>query len=272
VVDLRHDPVTSNHFLAKPSSLAFGAPGVLGTIHDEHERTQGPFGTPPDFMGPTLWSADPSIFDAGDPSHLDMLHNSPDGVGIAWAGDHVYWVFDGTHGSLTRYDFGQPHELGGTYHGDGIIQRWVEGEVARGPDSVGHLAYDDATGFLYVADTGHARLARLDTASGQEGRLYGPAYDTPDQYKWDDAVLDTLVDGSAIGLEAPAGLELSGGLLWVTDAATATIWAFDLSGNAVDWLPTGRTAGALQGLTLDANGDLWVVDARAGELLHVAPR
>ena len=35
--------------------------------------------------------------------HLDMLHNSPNGAGLAWAGGNVYWYYDGYHHALARY-------------------------------------------------------------------------------------------------------------------------------------------------------------------------
>ncbi len=43
----------SEHFLARPSSIAFGAPGFFATAHEEDGFTQ-PM-TPHDFMGPSLW-------------------------------------------------------------------------------------------------------------------------------------------------------------------------------------------------------------------------
>ncbi|MEQ1565925.1 MAG: hypothetical protein ABMA64_09835 [Myxococcota bacterium] len=270
-----HGPA-ANHFLAKPAGLAFAEDReFLATIHDEDQETQGEVsqgGTPADFMGPTLWTADPDVFDGGDQAHADMLHNSPAGRGIAWEYDHVYWVFDGYHDAIARYDFTQPHELGGVDHSDGKITRWVEGDV-RGVDGVvSHLAFDPATSLLYVADTGNSRIAILDTTSGSKGDLYGPAYDTPDQNYWDGGELITLVDGAEIGLEKPAGLELRDGLLWVTDSATATVWAFDAEdGSVVDYLPLGRQVKAVQGITFDADGDLWITDAKANEVLRLSP-
>ena len=42
-VDVVHarEPVSGNHFLAKPSALAFNAQGNFATSHEEHELTQG---------------------------------------------------------------------------------------------------------------------------------------------------------------------------------------------------------------------------------------
>jgi hypothetical protein len=51
------------HFMAEPAALAFGAPGWLATAQEQDQPTQPD--TPVDFMGPTLWTADSGIFNAG---------------------------------------------------------------------------------------------------------------------------------------------------------------------------------------------------------------
>ncbi|MBK6534131.1 MAG: hypothetical protein IPF99_32560 [Deltaproteobacteria bacterium] len=74
------------HFMSHVSCLAFGAPGMLATAHEEDDFTQGPppRGSPVDFMGPTLFLSGYDEFDGGHASHIDMLHNSPNAQGIAW--------------------------------------------------------------------------------------------------------------------------------------------------------------------------------------------
>ena len=74
--------VGSEHFLSKPTGIAFGMTGRFATIQEEDQLTQGDF-TPSDFMGPTLWTADLAIFDGGNDGHIDMLHNSPLGMGLS---------------------------------------------------------------------------------------------------------------------------------------------------------------------------------------------
>jgi DNA-binding beta-propeller fold protein YncE len=267
----RYDPSSSNHFLARPSALAFGEPGTMATIHDEDDFTQGPppFGTPADFMGPTLWDSDSVAFDGGHAVHLDMLHNTPNGQGIEWAGEgNAFWVFDGYHASITLYDFHADHGKGGTDHTDGEILRYAEGEVSYVPEVSSHLALDPDTDLLYIADTGASRIATLDTTSGTLGASYGPNYDGGTQNYMDNTSLTTFVDSTA-GLVAPSGLALHDGLLWVADNDTAILWAFDLTGVAVDWLETGWGAGSLQGFTHDADGNLYVVDAASNKVLKI---
>ena len=254
------------HFLSQPVALAFGDDGAMATIAEEDEPTQGN-ATPADFMGPTLWTSDPDVFDAGAETHLDMLHNSPDGMGIAWERDNAYWVFDGDHGSLTRYDFGSDHGLGGQDHSDGEVARYVEGEVARVPDESSNLAFDAATGLLYVADTGNHRIAVLDTATGEPGDDLNPNYDGDDQYVIDGAVTTTLVTRGSI--QDPTGLELHDGMLWVSDFASGKVLAFNLDGTLVDWLETGITNG-LQGMAFDDAGKLYVVDSSGDRIVQIA--
>ncbi len=265
------DNSDANHFLAKPSALAFNDQGGVATIHEEDEPTQGGF-TPADFMGPTLWTADEADFEADHWSHLDMLHNSPNGVGIAWESGNKFWIFDGYHSSITMYDFHDDHDLGGTDHSDGEIKRYVEDEVSYVSDVPGHLAFDHDTDLLYIADTGNNRIAVLDTTSGTEGSRITPNYDGADQDHINDADISTLIDGADFGLERPSGLELVDGLLWVSDNATGGIYAFELDGTLVDWLDTELPDGCLMGLAFSDDGNLWFVDAVEQEVLRISPQ
>lgn len=262
------------HFLARPSALAFGAPGYMATIHEMDEPTQST--TPSDFMGPTLWPSSLEDYDGGHASHLDMLHNSPNGVGIAWERDNVYWVFDGFHGSLTRYDFQADHGPGQEDHSDGIITRYVEGQVAYVAGVSSHLEMDRATGLLYVADSGNARIAVLDTATGTPGGRIGPNYDGAEMSAMLDAVLTTLVDGNALDpvMVRPSGLALHDGMVFVSDNETSRIYAFDLTGQLVDWLDVSPEVGpgGLQGIDFDPEGRLHVVDSAGNRILRIAPR
>ena len=262
------------HFLAQPSALAFG-PGTpfFATAHEEDDYTQGPppGGTPMDFMGPTLWTSDSAVFEGGHLSHYDMLHNSPNAVGIAWDSNNRYWVYDGYHRSLTRYDFSSDHGPGGSDHSDGVIRRFVDGEVGYAPNISSHVIVHPVTGMVYAADTANARIVMLDPTTGIEGAALSPNYDGCSQRVVDGATLTTIVDGSLYGLVAPSGLELSDNMLFVSDNATSRILAFDLSGVLIDYLETGFPAGTLQGMAFDPrDGSLWVVDTLAGRVLRIA--
>ncbi len=262
------------HFLAQPSALAFNREtGDFATIHETDEPTQGTM-TPFDFMGPTWWTSDLPEFNGGHEGHLDMLHNSPLGMGIAWEQDSVWWVFDGYHSSLTRYDFNDDHGLGGTDHSDGEIQRWVEGEVDRRGDVPSHMEVDRENGLLYVADTGNIRVCVLDIedADAFVGDITLPNYDVSptQQYEMRGASLNTLIDGDDFNLSKPSGLALHDGKLWISDARRSQILAFTLDGELIDWLELERDEFAINGIEFGPDGSLWVADQMNDEILRIS--
>jgi len=267
----------AQHFMAQPSALAFGEAGTLATIHETDDLTQGVGGTPADFMGPTLHDATLPGFDAGHASHLDMLHNTPNGMGIAWEGaGNVYWVFDGYHSSLTRYDFRTDHGRGGADHSDAEVQRFVEGEVTWVENVPSHLEVDAELRLLYVADTGNNRIATLDIESGTPGgTIPGYFYDglaNSQMTMMTETGLTTLIDGSAQGMSQPSGLAIAGSLLFVGDHGTGIIYGFDrLTGALLDYLDTGLGGGALGGLTVDADGNLYYASTLMNEVVRVSP-
>lgn len=266
----RHRP-ESHHFLAQPAALAFGATGTFATIHETDRPTQGSL-TPPDFMGPTLWTSDINIFEAGDPSHYGMLHNSPNGMGIAWERDNIYWVFDGAHSSISRYDFHAGHALGGSDHSNGDLLRYAAGQVQRVANVPSHMKFDPATRQLYIADTGNNRIAVLDTRQGVRGGTIAPNYDGDQQHMVTGVQLQTLVDGAAAELRKPCGLALRDGAIYVADNESSRVVAFGMDGHVLDWLDTGLPAGSLMGLTFDSAGRMYLTDAAADRVLRVVPR
>ncbi|TAK25695.1 MAG: hypothetical protein EPO40_22100 [Myxococcaceae bacterium] len=262
------------HFMSHPSCLAFGAPGILSTAHEEDQRTQGPTGTPADFMGPTLWLSGYDVFNGGHASHIDMLHNSPNAQGIAWESANIYWVADGFHHALTRYDFRAPHEPGGVDHSGATVQRFAEGEISYVEGVSGHVEFDHDANRVYFADPGNHRVGALDPSTGRSTTSISPNYDGSTQRRMMGADTTTLFDGATVGMMAPSGLALSGGRLFVTDNATSRIYAISLRGEVIDWLDLATTvrAGGLQGITLDADGRIYVTDAIDDRVLEIAAR
>lgn len=260
------------HFFAKPAALAFGAAGTLATVQEEDGVTQP--STPADFMGPTLWSSDLAIFDAGHASHLDMLHNSPNSAGIAWEQDNSYWVFDGSHSSLSRYAFNMDHGPGGADHSDGEVARYAEGGVAHVPGISAHLEFEMATGLLYVADTGNGRVAVLDPSTATRGTALTPNYDGIVQFNMVGASLTTLVDGAEIGMTRPSGLALRDGMVFVADNLSSRVFAFDTeTGELIDWvdLSSEVAAGGLMGIEFGPEGNLYFVDSLASRVVRLSP-
>ena len=262
----------NTHFMAQPSALAFGLDGFMATAHEEHEQTQGPQGTPADFMGPTLWPANSDEFEAGHESHYDMLHNSPDGMGIAWRSGNDYWIFDGYHSSITQYDFRLDHGPGGADHSDGYVRRYVEGEVSRVADIPSHMVFNWDGNQLYVADTGNNRVAVMDVNTGVDGGFVSPNYDGSDQKMRDGAVITTLIDGNAEGWVLPSGIaNFNNELLFVSDIETSTIYAYTMDGALVDFLPTGLPARSICGMEIDPDGDLWFTDTANNAVWRLSP-
>lgn len=261
------------HFMEEVSSITF-ADGLneFGTCQ-ETRNTYNEQAPPNDFMGPTLWSADLAIYaqeglegqgELG--SHLDMLHQSPECMGIAWDDDRVYWVFDGHNGHLVYYDFQEDHGPGHDDHADGIVRRYTEVELTRVPDVTSDVVLDQATGLLYIADTGTGRVLWVDTATGSEDETL-PELNEPlaEFTSWDGVEHGVLVRD----LAAPSGLAIDGNRLFVTENGTGAITVFDLAdgGNPLGRLGTG--AQSIMGVAMGPDGKLWYVDADADEVVRI---
>lgn len=266
----RHNSFGSDHFLASPGGIAFSDHGFFATSQDTADITQ--LDTPANFMGPTLWVADFEIYDAGHLGHMDMLHNSPLGAGIAWERDNVYWVFDGYHSSLTRYDFVADHGPGNTDHSDGIIHRYVEGEVTRIDGAVSNMFYDQAESKLYVADTGNSRIAVLDTAAGVPGSGLAPNYDGCTMMRYEGAMTQTLINTIEFGFGRPTGLATHNNLIYIADWELSNLYAFTYAGELVDYLETGLPPYSLNGITVDPEGRIYFTDTLGNQLLRVSAK
>ena len=273
---LRRADAFSNHFMAEVSAMAMGADDTFATCQ-ESRNTYGGQTPPNDFMGPTLWPADldiyaqvnQNLFGALGGSHLDMLHQSPNCMGIEHDSDNAFWVFDGENGHIVYYDFQVPHVYGGDDHSDGIVRRYDEVDVERVPDVPSHMALDHETGVLYIADTGTGRIIAMDTTSGEEaGNLF--AFNEPlEEFTRYEGVDHWTVVPRGGTLEQPSGLALVDGRLFVTDHANGQIVAFSTQGEELGRIDTG--ADKIMGITVDADGRLCFVDAGSDKLLRIVP-
>jgi hypothetical protein len=260
------------HFMRRPTAIAFGDNGNFATCH-EH-RTGNYDDDPYDYIGPTLWSSDPAIFGVEpepgqNGTHLDMLHNSPFCMGIAHERGNVYWVFNGQAGALDRYDFNEPHVIGGEDHSDGELRRYLDGELSRVAEIPSHLAFDKQSDLLYVVDTGNQRLLRVSARTAVQSGEVEPMDPIPVHAAMSGATVDEIVPRGT--LEVPSGLTLARGHLFVTDNQTSKIHVFDLDGELERSVSVDVPAGTLAGITLGPDERLYLSDLKSGAVYRVDP-
>lgn len=267
----RRKDAGASHFMEETTAFSFDDQGQFGSCGDSR-NTYDDRSAPNDFMGPVLWSTDLDVFAEQNPeglgSHLDMLHQSPNCMGIAWERDNVYWVFDGMNGNVVRYDFDTDHGIGQDDHSNGIIRRLTEVEVERVEGVPGHMMVDPATGLLYVADTGGGRVLRVDTGSGEAGRSLRAQNEPLEEYvEWVD------VDWSAVvaELDEPAGLALDAEYLYVVENASGVIHVYEKDGSPVMEFDTGRGPGAIAGIEIGPDGALWAIDNAGAAVYRLDP-
>jgi sugar lactone lactonase YvrE len=245
----------SAHYMTEPTGIAFSP------LYNEFATSALNGG------GPTLWTGDLRMFRNGRRSHLDMVHRSEPAFGIAHGADaerREYWVFNGAEGSIDRYFFNQPHELGGMDHTDGRVYRYVPRSLRAVSGVPGHVVYDRASRTVYVADTGNGRIARFRTDGlSLEGRgdpLNGQGVEQ--LYHVEGGTVETVVEG----LRQPSGLALANGHLVVGEYATGRVSVFTLDGRRATSVLTGLGPRALAGIAVAPNGRIYVADVRRGRL------
>jgi hypothetical protein len=259
----RRDPA-AEHFMQHPPAFSFGVVipewgQTFATCGDDDVGG----GSAKDFIGPALFTANLDIFAKPTPtglgSHLDMLHATSFCRGIDHVADNQYFAFNAQKGALDKYNFVADHGPGNDDHSDGEIWRYVEGEVAGVDGVMSHVDYDPATQMLYVADTGHQRITKLDTTTGTEAGNFPGLEPVQLRKRMEGAVMTEVVPPGT--LQEPSGIELRGEYLFVSDSATSRFYAFSLDGQVVRTLDTGLPPGSLAGFTFGpTDGKLYFVD------------
>ena len=277
----------SNHFLEEVSAIAFGAyhpefDWQWGSAQ-ETQNTYCGLGSPNQFMGPTLWPSSLSHYAVENQnngngllgSHIDMNHESPDGMGIAHDSGNAYWYFDGYYGELVYYDFQVDHDTGQDDHSDGIVHRYSDIKLTRDGGIPGHMILDKDSGILYIADTGANRVLWVntdDTSVSTQNIMNDPSrleplaqYTRKTGMEW--GILDT-------GLSAPSGIALDGDTLFVSENGNGRITAYDLaengkSGVEIDTIQTA--AYFIMGLEIGPDGHLYYVDNGKDQVVRIDP-
>lgn len=221
------------HFMSMASGIAFGDSfwATSADILDANHSTGK-------YTGPTLWPSDLSIYGiVGNPSnatfngsHLDMIHQSPYGKGIAFERDLVYWVLDGYEGNLKRYDYVQPHQPGGADHSAGAVIVCTNFKFTKHSTLPSHIVMDSDKKYLYGCDPVGKRIFRVDITSGVDigsGSKVNfealASYENYDSFKIKDIV--------NTGLVAPVGIDVYGDRLVVTDNGSDEIIIYNISDN-----------------------------------------
>ncbi len=270
------------HFMSLPTGIAFSpnkgapnntfatSPGVFDANHNG--------GAP--FTGPSLWSSNPLVY-AQNPgaglngSHLDMLHESPYSMGICADVDNIFWVNDGYHNTVVRYDFKADHGPGAAYHGDGVVRQYTGLALVEDPTQhiVSHLILDKTTGWLYIADTGNKRIVRLNTTTGSKaGNLSG--YETPmAEYSNYTGYSSNVFVTSTGATSSPSGIDFVGNRLIVSDYATGNILVYGLGGTTGTLLGTISTGAAgIMGVKINpTDGKIWYVNATTNQVVRLNP-
>ena len=258
------------HFMRRPVAIAWGEGELFGTcgesLTDNYENVSVPY------AGPVLWSSNADIFGveptAGqNGTHLDMLHETPYCMGIAHESGNAYWVVNGNVGSLDRYDFHAPHQIGGEDHADGEVYRYALGELLRQPEVPSHLAYDAKRKLVYVADTGHGRVVAVDPSTATLGGAIDVYEELHGSGEMVGATVSELVAPGV--LQAPSGVTLVGDVLYVTDNASSMIYAFDTTGKQLAVLDTALPSGTLSGIAVGPDKQVYFTDLLTGAVRRI---
>ncbi len=272
------------HFMALSTALDFSKNGDWGTsqgILDANRRGIN-------YSGPTLWPGDLDIYAiVGNPptplrngSHLDMVHQSPYGMGICNLKDNEYFVFDGYHGNLTYYDFAGGHPPGGDDHSDGKVIHYSEVKLTRDPSGIfpGHMEVDAAKKWLYVVDTDKKRILKVNIKSGNLKsspsirKMHNEPldfYGEMENVEW--SVLDRTDIEPISNLTQPCGLAINENRVFISDCTTNEIVCFSTEdGQELDRIKV--EAEGIMGITIGPGGGLWYVDHTSSKVYRVIPK
>jgi hypothetical protein len=275
--ELRRDS-HNGHFMIRSTAIAIGNNGNFGSAQEAKNTSSSPTST---FMGPALWSTDTAVFARinqnnwvdNQPlgSHLDMLHQSPFGMGIAHDHDNVYWYFDGYNGNICKYDFAMPHSIGGDNHANGIIHRYTSATVTRKANLPSHMVLDKENNWLYIIDGGGNKIIRLKTTSGTVGAsLPVPATANEPLAEYKEVTGATIETVASMGFTAPCGIDYKNNRLVVSDNTTGELIIYDVTNmpaTEVGRINTG--AAGVMGVRIANDNRIWFVNNTTKELVRI---
>ena len=275
--DYRKDSY-SGHFMHTASAIAFSDNGGFANTLDVQDANGNPSGY---FSGCSLWEADTSIYarvNQNGPelgSHWDMLHQSPFSVGIASETENIYWLFDGFHNTIAKYNFQEPHsdhEHGGEDHSDGIIYRYDEIVVERVSGLSSHMILDHGTDLLYICDTGNNRIIRMNINSGSINYDLTPYGENIEGYfSMHNAEYETVIDS---GLINPTGIDIHNNYLLVSNYSNGEIIIYNIEQQdniqEIQRLQT-NLFNDVMGIKVGPDGSIWYVCTNSNKLYQILP-
>ena len=272
--DLQRVDGNAWHFMALPTAIAFSGNSNFGTSQGVwNANSNNPTGGSP-FTGHTLWSSDLSIFaqDAGpgtNGSHLDMLHETPYGQGIASELGNAFWINDGHTGDLVRYDFVEDHGPGNDYHGDGIVHRYPGVNVTKDPNNKvsSHLVVSD--GWVYAVDYGNDRVFRVELGTGTVGGTPTFAQTEP-LSEYTNVTGFNMNDVVTTGLIEPSGIDIIQNRMIISDYNTGEVIIYNIlnmPATELGRIQTGATG--IMGIKIGPNGKIWYVDYDANTVNRI---
>lgn len=267
----------NDHFMARSVAMAFGDNNYFVTAQDI-KNTASPSST---FMGPALWSSDTAIFARQHQnnwvpgellgSHIDMLHQSPYGMGVAHDHANVYWYFDGYNGNICKYDFAEPHGIGEDDHSDGVIHRYTDVTVTRKANMPSHMALDKANSWLYIVDGGSNRILRMKTNTGTLGAdITVPASGAEPLAEYKEVTGATVEVLPISNLSSPCGIDYRNGRIVVSDNTTGNLHIFDVTAPGTPQVGILITGGpGVMGVRIDDDNRIWYVNNTTKKLMRV---
>ena len=275
--DYRKDSY-SGHFMHTASAISFSDNGGFANTLDVQDANGNPNGY---FSGCTLWDSDTTIYariNQNGPllgSHWDMVHQSPFSIGIAAETENIYWLFDGYHNTVAKYNFQEPHpdhEHGGEDHSDGIVYRYDEIDIERVSGLSSHMVLDKETGYLYICDTGNQRIIKMNTNTGIINYSLTPYGENIEgYYSMIGVQYETIIDS---GLILPTGIDIYENYLIVSDYTNGDVIFYDLDNLGINQelkrLHTDRE-NDLMSIKVGPDGTIWYVGTNTNELIQIIP-
>ena len=275
--DYRKDSY-SGHFMHTASAIAFSDNGGFANTLDIQDANGNPSGY---FSGCSLWESDTSIYarvNQNGPelgSHWDMLHQSPFSVGIAAETANIYWLFDGFHNTIAKYNFQEPHsdhEHGGEDHSDGLVYRYDEVVVERVSGLSSHMVIDQGSDLLYVCDTGNNRIIRMNINSGSINYSLTPYGENIEgYYSMHNVEYETVIDS---GLINPTGIDIYNNYLLVSDYSNGEIIIYNIEQqNNLQEIQRIQTnlSNDIMGIKVGPDGSIWYVCTNSNKLYQILP-